>query len=76
MQRAVLLLEAGYKFANRGKIGIDLAQISHFPLSALFRNSNRVPFLGCIDTDENCAMLTHGSSSCAEARLAHANNPR
>jgi hypothetical protein len=76
MQLAVLLLEARYKFANRGKIGIDLAQISHLPLSALFRNGNRVPFLGGIHTDVNCAMLSHGSSSCDEARLAHASNPR
>jgi hypothetical protein len=72
----VTLLQAGHELAHRGIIGIDLAQVSDFALSARFGDCHGMVFFGSIQSHENFAMLFHGSSPCAEARLAPASNPR
>jgi hypothetical protein len=45
-------------------------------LSACFGHGNSVTRFRYIQSDKNLAILSHGSSPCAEARLAHASNPR
>ena len=75
MQSAMALLEPAHEFADRGRIGVDLAKIPHLPLSACLRNRHRMLLLGNIHPHKNCAIVLHGSSPCAEARLALCEQP-
>src|SRR5581483_3385684 len=75
MQSGVALLQSRDHTAHGRGIGIDLAQKPYFPLSAIFGQRHGMPCLGDIESNENCCILSHGSSSCAEARLAQCEQP-
>jgi hypothetical protein len=75
MQSGVTLLQSRDHTAHGRGIGIDLSEEPHFPLSAIPGQRHGMPCLGHIESNENCCILSHGSSSRAAARLAQCEQP-
>jgi hypothetical protein len=76
VQSCVALLKAGNQATHRCRIRVDLSQKPDLTLPAILSNRHGVAYLGDIQTHKNFGIFPHGSSSCAEDRLAHARNPR
>ena len=75
MQSGVALLQSRDHTTHGSGISVDLTQEPYFPLSAIFGQGDGMPCLGDIESNENCCILSHGSSSRAEARLAQCEQP-
>lgn len=56
-------------------VSLDLTKISYLTQPTLVGNGHGMPRLGDIQSDKNLVMLIHGSSSCAEERLAPREQP-
>src|SRR5262249_53162095 len=65
VQPSVTLLKANNQATNRCWICVDLPEEPDLSLPAILGDRHSVPRLGDIQSNENFAILLHGSSSCA-----------
>ena len=63
MRFAVLGRQPRQQLPHRLGAGFDLADVAHLTTSPRLGDRHRVLQLRCVDPDENCANLRHGSSS-------------
>ena len=63
MQLAVPGRQPRQQLPHRLGAGLDLADVAHLATSPGLGDRHRVLQLCCVDADENCANLRHGSSS-------------
>jgi len=70
------LLQLAHKTTDRFRVSADLTKEPDLSLTARLGNRCRMTQLGHVQSNKNLRIMLHGSSSCAEDRLAHASNPR
>jgi hypothetical protein len=65
VQLFVALLEPGYQAAHAHWLRADLSKEPNLASPATFRDCHGMPHLRNIQANENPAIFSHGSSSCA-----------